>query len=698
MAELSAASIDRKGLDRWMLVWAGVLLFSAATIFLKGQMPQLVNPPGLLNQPIVDGTNAVMNWFVAAFQWFFRALNWVLEWPMNWVNGLFQWLPWSATAAFFTVLAYFAGGRGLAIFTAFAMLYMAVTGYWTESMNTMSLVVVSVPLAVTVGFALGVWGYRSERAKKFIDPVLDLMQTVPVFAYLIPILLLFGFGPVVGLISSAIYACPPMVRNVMHGLRRVPPEVIESGVMSGTTPRQRFWTVEVPTALPQIMVGVNQTTMAALSMVIIAAIIGGFDDIGWEVLSTMRKAQFGQSVIAGAVIALIAMIMDRISWGFTKREVFMHTGEESFAERHRMEICVVLALLIFVVLAQIFPMLDTFPEEWRIYPAAPINDALESFVIANAALLDSIKNGFTFFVLLPLKIGLVKAISPFSWGFTFTPFLKNLYWATIAVLAIVTFLRGNWQGTVGVLIAGTVLFFGLAGLPWPAFIAVVTLTALQIGGLGIACFALLGMLFILVTGMWAPAMLSVYLCGAAVLFCALAGGAIGVWAARNSTVSRIVRPINDTLQTMPQFVYLIPVLMVFKVGEFSALIAVIAYAIVPMIRYTEQGIRNIRSDVIEASTSIGCTKREILFRVQLPMALPEIMLGINQTIMYGLAMLVIAALVGTRGLGQQVYLALGEADTGKGLVAGLGIALIAMVTDRIIQAWANRKKEKLGMS
>ena len=133
------------------------------------------------------------------------------------------------------------------------------------------------------------------------------MQTVPTFAYLIPILLLFGFGPVVGVVASAIYACPPMVRNMILGLQKVPSDVIESGLISGATRHKLFWWVQVPSALKNIMIGINQTTMAALSMVIIAAIIGSSADIGWEVLSTMRKAQFGQSLLAGIVIALIAM-------------------------------------------------------------------------------------------------------------------------------------------------------------------------------------------------------------------------------------------------------------------------------------------------------------------------------------------------------------------------------------------------------
>jgi glycine betaine/proline transport system permease protein len=159
-----------------------------------------------------------------------------------------------------------------------------------------------------------------------------------------------------------------------------------------------------------------------------------------------------------------------------------------------------------------------------------------------------------------------------------------------------------------------------------------------------------------------------------------------------------MRPINDTLQTMPLFVFLIPVLMFFQVGEFSALLAIMLYAIVPSIRYTEHGIRNVRPDIVEAATAQGCTGRQILFQVQLPLALPEIMLGLNQTIMFGLAMLVIAALVGTKGLGQGVYIALGAGDVGKGFVAGLSMALIAMIADRITQAWSNRKKAELGLS
>ena len=223
------------------------------------------------------------------------------------------------------------------------------------------------------------------------------------------------------------------------------------------------------------------------------------------------------------------------------------------------------------------------------------------------------------------------------------------------------------------------------------------LMAWQVGGWRTAVFAVAGMAYLLVTGIWVPAMRSVHLCGAAVLLSFLVGGLLGVWGAHSRRMSAFLRPINDTLQTMPLFVFLIPILMFFQVGEFAALLAIMAYAIVPSIRYTEHGLRNVRPDLIEAARAIGCTRLQVLWQVKLPLAIPEIMLGLNQTIMFGLAMLVIAALVGTQGLGQQVYIALAKADMGKGTVAGLGMAVIAMIADRIIQSWSARRKVALGL-
>jgi glycine betaine/proline transport system permease protein len=204
-------------------------------------------------------------------------------------------------------------------------------------------------------------------------------------------------------------------------------------------------------------------------------------------------------------------------------------------------------------------------------------------------------------------------------------------------------------------------------------------------------------LFIALTGNWQNGMETVYLCGVSVLIACAIGIPIGVWAARNEQVHRVAQVVVDTLQTLPAFAYLIPAVMLFRVGDFAAMLAVVAYAIVPVIRYTDHGIRQVDPSLIEAAQATGCTPGQMLRKVQLPLALPEIMLGINQTIMMALSMLVITALVGTRELGQEVYIALTKADVGRGLVAGICVACIAMTADRLIAPWAAARKRRLGI-
>jgi glycine betaine/proline transport system permease protein len=182
-----------------------------------------------------------------------------------------------------------------------------------------------------------------------------------------------------------------------------------------------------------------------------------------------------------------------------------------------------------------------------------------------------------------------------------------------------------------------------------------------------------------------------------VIVAMLIGVPLGVWAAQSERASRVIGVVIDTLQTLPSFVYLIPVVMLFRVGDFTAFIAIVLYALAPAVRYTWHGIRGLDAQVVEAATVSGCTPRQLLVRVKLPLAIPEILLGLNQTIMLALSMLVITALVGTRDLGQEVYVALVKASTGRGIVAGLCIAFIAIVADRLIVAAARGARERFGI-
>ena len=671
--------------DAW-----GWLAIAALALICAAHMPSLAwlaKYPAEWAIPVADWINAFTDKFVELVKPLSRFIAKMLEFPMKALREVLNWVPWPVTVIAVVLLAYRARGIALAALCLGACLYVALSGYWEQAMNTMALVGIAVPLSLLLGLGIGIYADRSKTGRRIVPPILDLMQTIPTFAYLIPLLALFGFGPVVGLIASAVYACPPMVRNVALGLQLVPSEIREAARMSGCSSLQQLLWVEIPAAMGQIKVGINQTIMAALSMVIIAAVIGGFNDIGWEVLSTMRKARFGDSLLAGAVIVFIAIIMDRISAAYANRD----TATTHDDNRHRIYIvagCLMALLIVLKATKLGAPIEDP---AWSKALADWLNTRLDGIVATYGDLLTSIKNTFFFYYLLPLRVGFSQSILPFTWGFEFTPAMRVSYGIVCALLAFAAAYRWSWRMGVAVVGIAYLLYLGTTGVPWSVAIASVTLLAYMAGGRNTALFVFCALAFILLTGMWERAMLSVYLCSAAAILSFLIGGSLGVWAASSDTVSAIMRPICDTFQTIPLFVFLIPVLMFFQVGEFTALLAIIAYAFVPAVRYTENGLRQVPPQLLEVAVEQGCTPSQIFWQVKLPLAMPSIMVGLNQTIMYAFAMLVIAALVGTTGLGQQIYQSLSAANTGTGMVSGLSMALLAMCADRIMQAWAARR-------
>lgn len=666
----------------WLLVIAIMLCLTIVGF----RIDWLRDVPAVIVLPVNDWINALMAAVVAIAQPFFRALSWLLGQPMDGLQIVLHALPWVAITVVFVGLAWLSSGVRLAIFAAVGCLLTLVLGYWTEMLNTLALVGVSVPLSIALGFGLGTAGFLWPRTRRVLDTILDFMQTIPAFAYLIPILLLFGFGPVVGLIASAIYASPPMVRNTILGLSSVPEAQIESGQMSGATKGQLFWLVRVPGALPRLLVGVNQSTMQALSMVIIAAIIGGFDDIGWAVLTALRKAQFGQSLMAGLCIVFLAVMIDRITWGFATRAKKHHGHAMGASAKRRIWLTFGAMIILSIGLGLAVPLLREVPASSLLPVAEPLNRWLETFLLANGVALNALKTTVFYYLMFPLKAGLENAVTPFTWGFTFTPELKIAYWAVGAVL---TFVIGRLRFMAGLVILFVfwLSYFGMTGVSWTALTVFLCVLGYSLGGARTAKLCFFTCAFLVITGLWDLAMLSIYLCSAGVVASLLFGGVIGTVAAHSTRVSGVVRVISDTLQTMPQFVLLIPFLMFFQVGEFTALLAIIIYAIVPAMRYSEAGLRSTDPNVLEAAQQIGCTRWQMLWHVRVPLALPVLALSINQTIMFALAMLAITALVGTQDLGQAVYVALSQADAGQGLLAGLAIALIALLSDRLIRDW-----------
>ncbi len=652
-----------------------------------------LKPPAAL-VPVAAWITALTDWFTQHFRFIFRGITWLLTGPFTVMRWLFDHLSWPSVLVIGTALGYAARGRKLAAFCALALIYIVVAGYWHKTAVTLSMVAVAVPVSVAIGLFGGIAAWRWAGARRVIGPLLDLMQTVPTFAYLIPILVLFGIGPVVGMIASAIYAVPPMVHNVKLGLERIHPEIIESAKMSGSTGRQLLWWVMIPSAMRALLIGVNQTVMAGLSMVVIASMVGGVDDIGIDVFQSMKQAKFGESLLSGLVIALVAIIMDRVSRGFAERSL------DPLARGPGRRFWLAVAGLVAgsQALALIVPALAQYPEDWVIHLAPALNRAMQWFTVAAFPVTSALKTWMVFVVLLPLKIGFVNSVRPAFWGFSMSPAVAVGYVALALALVVAAWRWGGLRSAFGAASAATLYFSGTTGVAWPAVAAFVVFIAYSAGGIRIAVLAALGLLFILATDSWTNAMISVQICLVGVTVAFLIGSALGIWAALDDRVSAVLAPICDTLQTMPIFVFLIPAVMVFLVGEFTALIAIVMYAIVPSIRYAEHGIRGVPPEITEAARMIGATRRQMLWQIQLPVAAPEIALGINQTIMMALAMVIVAALVGAQGLGSDVMVALSRADTGRGIVAGLCVALIAIIADRTLQAWASARKEALGLA
>ncbi|WP_439813770.1 ABC transporter permease [Zavarzinia sp. CC-PAN008] len=645
-------------------VLAGILVLAAIPYLWPQAFPWAIKYPAALVVPLADWVRDGLMWLVrlelytgedgvpVTMRDMTRAVAGIMKWPLGLSDGLLATgfelggltvppLSWVGITCAVAAWGWALGGRGLALLGLVACLYIAAFGQWQNAMITVSQIVIVVPLGTALGLALGIAAWRSARVRAFVVPTLDLMQTIPTFAYLVPILFLIGVGPVAGGIATLIYAMPPMVRVTMLALDHLPPELQEAARMVGATPRQVLWRVLIPAAGPSLMVGVNQVIMLSLNMVIIAALVGG-GGLGFVVISALRQANgLGPGLEAGLAVVAIAIVLDRYSQAAAR----LTPAHDPAVRRQRRQLLWlgVAALVLFTLLALAVPELGRLPRDWRV-TTGPFWEVVIDFV--TRTMFDTTE--------------------------------------AIRVFLILNILRPTKEF--------------LIGFPWPAFLALGALAGWRVGGwrLALGIVGLLG--FIPLTGLWVKGMTTIYLCGISALFAVLLGLPLGLLAASSERWHRALGAVCDTLQTLPSFVYLLPVVMLFRVGDVSAMIAVVAYAIVPAIRYTDYGLRRVPQDLVEASLMAGSTRRQTLWKVKLPLALPEIMLGINQVIMMALSMLVITSLVGTDDLGKQVQMAITKVEPGMGLVAGFAIAFLGIASDRLLAAWAARRKRELGLT
>jgi len=649
---------DPPALSRGRLFVLLALAVTAAAVLLSQLFPGLALWPEAWIPPIKGWITGGLKWLandadlgLFTFKELTRAFAWLLEQPLDLAEGLLHQgfrdlgigpLPWVLILAGTSILGHALGGWRLALLGALATLYIAFFGLWVDAMRTLALVIITVPVAALLGLLLGIVATRNCRAETVLTAFFDLMQAIPHLAYLAPVAVFFGFGAVPAMIASALFALPPMARCVILGIRTVPSDVRESGRMSGCTRRQMLWRVELPSALPTLLLGLNQVVMQTLAMAVIASLIGA-TGLGHKLLFSLQQLQMGKAIENGVAIVLMAVVLDRMTQAWARRAAAAEHREGTWAQRHRH------LLLFLAIAAVVLPLTFWLPD------------------------------------LRQLSKGLTTTTASF-WDQGIRWLSKNLFDA----LAI---LRDDL--TVYVLIPIRDAFLWL---PWILIAGLVGLAAWLLGGLRLALLTVGLLMVIVVTGLWRPAMLTLYLTTLAVLICTAIGVPVGIWSARRPRAARVVMTICDTLQTFPSFIYLIPVIMLFRVGDLAALIAILGYAVVPAIRFTYLGMKLIPTTVVEAARAAGTTRRQLLWKVELPMAFPEIMLGINQTIMMALAMTAITALIGSRDLGQEILKALPDVDTGRGLLAGLSIAFIGIIADRLIGAWARRRKAELGIA
>ena len=268
--------------------------------------------PRSLRSVTGDAIDGGTKWLTTNADWLFNGIKDGITYALNYIEDGLKWLPWPAVVLALVLAAFAVGRWALMGFTAFAFLYIGFMGLWENTIDTVALMVVAVVLSVGIGLPLGVVGARNQTADRIMRPILDGMQTMPSFVYLLPGILFFGLGKPAGIFATIIYAVPPVIRLTNLGIRQVSPETVEAARSFGASPLQILTKVQIPMALPTIMAGINQTTMMALAMVTIASMVaaGGLGD---NVLRAIQKNEVGNGVIAGLAIVFMAIVIDRLT-------------------------------------------------------------------------------------------------------------------------------------------------------------------------------------------------------------------------------------------------------------------------------------------------------------------------------------------------------------------------------------------------
>lgn len=651
----TTSTIDIGGLNRRQVALA-LLLVALSLALLRPFLPDwLIRVP----------TEAILPWDVwlqATFD-FIRedlglihltrgitaGLEWLLDITANLLYGKKRWpnigpIPWTAIVAAIAVLGYWLGGWRLAALVAFTFIWTALIGQWKLAMQTMSVIIIAAPIAVTLGLIVGslAWKYRAFEAA--LMPMLAVLQTLPFFTYLLPAVIFFKVGPTAGAVATIVFAVPPMILMTTLGLKKVPSDIVEAGKMSGTTRWQMLRHVYLPAARTDLLVGVNQVIMLCLAMVVLTAFIG-MPGLGAKLLALMNSFKLGRSLEIGITIVLLAITLDRLSKAWVVMQPEHFEKGTPWWRQHAFLLAGLAGFVGFIVIAQFVQIADHIKRTQDLSMGKEIDVLIKAFLDINA--IEAVTDWLRWFLS-------TKVLIPFRNGLLWLPSLS-----IILAISALGYLVG---GRRSALVTGT-------------FMTIVALT-----------------------GWWDRSMITLYAVIAAVTLALMIGIPLGIFAARRDTWAKRILLACDTAQTFPSFIYLIPAIMLFGVNDVAVIFSILIFATVPLTRYTIEGLRSVPPDIAEAADMSGADRKQKLWKVQLPLALPTMAVGFNQAIMFAFFMVIIAAFIGTQDLGQELQKTLAGNELGKNFVLGINVSLMALTFDHIILRWVADRKKTLGLA
>lgn len=549
-------------------------------------------------------------------------------------------IGWLGVIALAIWVALLIAGWRMAILTGVTFALFGMLGYWDISMDTLIVTFMAVAVCLAVGIPIGIWMGRSKRATAVITPILDGLQTMPSFAYLLPITLFFSIGVAAAVIVTLIYAVPPVIRISAHGIRSVSAETIEAMESLGTSRFQMLRKVQLPMARRTIIVGVNQTMMAALAMVTIAAFVDG-PGLGKPVIKALETVDVGRAATAGLCIVIMAIMLDRVTTAASARSDAIPTDRGRRNRKIGVGATGVVAL-VCVYLSRQFVDLATFPTQPDLgTPFAKAADGVSMWLSDNATTMtNGFKDGITYGLLNPLQSLLAQ--SP--------------WWLVTATILSLSFLIAGMRSLITSIVCIGVIF-------------------------GV--------------GLWQDSMVTLTMTLVATILTMIIALVLGVWMATSARVDLLLRPILDAAQVVPPFVYLVPALALFEPTRFTAIVAAIVYATPVAIKLVCDAIRDVPPTVVEAAQSAGSSRWQIIMKVQLPMARKGIALATNQGLLYVFAMVVIGGLVGAGALGYLVYAGFTQNELyGKGLAAAIAIVALAIMLDRMAAGRSTDRQAK----